>query len=115
MFCPIRQESPGDELFRILALASSDMSRFLLVGLSRLRTPFTGGFVVSRGRLAWPEDDCGFEGPLVQTRIVSSKAGAIIVGSPLVRSMTVSENRTWLMVKGVNVAKWNEKARLASS
>ena len=51
----------------------------------------------------------------MQTRIVSSKAGAIIVGSPLVRSMTVSENRIWLMVKGVNVAKWNEKARLASS
>src|SRR5579864_5784931 len=54
MFWPIRQESPGDELFRILALASSDMSRFLHEGLSRLRTPYTGGFVVSRVRLGWP-------------------------------------------------------------
>jgi hypothetical protein len=50
MLWPIRQESLGDKFLRILLYSLFlDLSLFPHGGLPVLRTPYTGGFIVSRG------------------------------------------------------------------
>jgi hypothetical protein len=82
MLWPIRQESLGDKFLRILLYSLFlDLSLFPHGGLPVLRTPYTGGFIVSRGTARLPERMIAVLNQEQQTRDYAGSMSGFVVQS----------------------------------